>query len=128
MLLTNHAVHAVPALTPARNKITRKTLQVCRRSPAILVRLTALPATFPTHAHAWFDNVRVEELSHTAKTVKFRRTNPAKFAAVVSVLVESAKAAGRPVGSFVLKPLPVVHLDAGVSATLEYTASGSSRN
>jgi P pilus assembly chaperone PapD len=74
------------------------------------------------------DNVRVEELSHTGKTVKFRLTNPTKFAADVSVLVESAKAAKQSVGSFVLKPLPVVHLDAGATTTLEYTASSSSRN
>jgi hypothetical protein len=45
----------------------------------------------------------------------------------VSVLVESAKAARQRVGSFVLKPLPVVHLDAGAAMTLEYGASGSSR-
>jgi hypothetical protein len=75
-----------------------------------------------------FDNVRVEELSHTGKTVKFRLTNPTKFAANVSVLVESARAARRPVGSFVEKPLPVVHLDPGASTTLEYTASSSSKN
>jgi len=36
---------------------------------------------------------RVEELSHTGKTVKFRPTNPTKFAANASVLVESARAA-----------------------------------
>jgi hypothetical protein len=75
-----------------------------------------------------FDNVRVEELSHAGKTVKLRLTNPTKFAADVSVLVESARAARRSVGSFVAKPLPVIHLDAGASSTLEYTASSGSRN
>ena len=75
-----------------------------------------------------FDNVPVEEVSHSGKTVKFRLTNPTKFAADVRVLVESAKAARQFVGSFVLKPLPVVHLDAGASTTLEYTTSSSSKD
>ncbi|HXR03629.1 MAG TPA: hypothetical protein VN836_02855 [Verrucomicrobiae bacterium] len=70
-----------------------------------------------------FDNVRVEELSHTGKTVKLRLTNPTKFAADASVLVESARAARRSVGSFVVKSLPVIHLDAGASSTFEYSAS-----
>jgi hypothetical protein len=68
-----------------------------------------------------FDNVRIEELSHDGNSVKFRLVNPTKFAADVSVLVESAQAVKQTVGSFVLKPLPVVHLDAGASTTLEYT-------
>jgi hypothetical protein len=75
-----------------------------------------------------FDNVRIEELNHSGDTVKFRLVNPTKFAANVSVLVESDKAAKRTVGSFVLKPLPVVHLAAGASATLEYTALNSLKN
>jgi hypothetical protein len=72
-----------------------------------------------------FDNVRIEQLSHSGNTVKFRLTNPTKFATDVSVLVESGQEAKKTVGSFVLKPLPVVHLDAGASKILEYTASGS---
>jgi hypothetical protein len=56
-------------------------------------------------------------------TVKFRLANPTKFAADVRVLVETAKAARRPVGSFVLKPLPVVHLAARTSSMLEYSAA-----
>jgi len=38
----------------------------------------------------------------------------------VRVLVECSKVALRPVGSFVLNPLLVVHLDAGASALLDY--------
>jgi len=72
-----------------------------------------------------FDNVRIEELSHSGNTLKFRLTNPTKFATDVSVLVESGQEAKKTVGSFVLKPLPVVHIDAGASKILEYTASGS---
>jgi hypothetical protein len=68
-----------------------------------------------------FDNVRVEEVSHSGNTVKFRLINPTKFDADVSVLVESGLAAKQTVGSFVLKPLPVIHLNAGTSTILEYT-------
>jgi P pilus assembly chaperone PapD len=71
-----------------------------------------------------FDNVRVEELSHSGNAMKLRLTNPTTFAADVSVLVESSQAAQRPVGSFVATPLPVVHLDAGASSILEYAVSG----
>ena len=38
----------------------------------------------------------------------------------VRVLVESSQVELRPVGSFVLNPLPVVHLDAGASALLDH--------
>jgi hypothetical protein len=37
-----------------------------------------------------------------------------------SVLVESNRVARLPVGSFVEKPLPVVHLEAGAATTLEH--------
>jgi hypothetical protein len=93
--------------------------------------VTELPGVYvqpDTGLAVAFDNVRVEQVSHIGKTVKFRLTNPTKYAADVRVFVESAKAARQPVGSFVLKPLPVVHLDAGASTMLEYTASSSSRN
>jgi hypothetical protein len=98
---------------------------------AALLTVTELPGLYvqpDTGLAVAFDNVRVEEVSHTGKTVKFRLTNPTKFAADVRVLVESAKAAKQSVGSFVLKPLPVIHLDAGASTTLEYAASSSSKN
>jgi hypothetical protein len=97
---------------------------------AAMLTVTELPGVYvrpDTGLVVAFDNVRVEEVSHSGKTVKFRLVNPTKFAADVSVLVESARAAQRPVGSFVEKPLPVVHLDAGASTTLEYTASSRSR-
>jgi hypothetical protein len=96
---------------------------------AALLTVTQLPGLYvqPDAGLAVaFDDDRVEELSHTGKTVKSHLTNPTKFPADVMVLVETAKAARRPVGSFVLKPLPVVHLDAGASTMLEYTASSSS--
>lgn len=97
---------------------------------ATLLTVTQLPGIYVQPDKGLvvaFDNVRVEELSHFGNTVKFRLVNPTKFAADVSVLVESGLYARQTVGSFVLKPLPVVHLDAGASAMLEYTASGSSR-
>jgi hypothetical protein len=67
-------------------------------------------------------DVRIEDPTHGGNPSKFRLTNLTKFAADVSVLVENAKAAKQRVGPFVLKPLPVVHLDAGASTTLQNTA------
>jgi hypothetical protein len=69
----------------------------------------------------------IEELSHSDNTVKFCLVNPTKFATNVSILVESGQTARRTAGSFVLKPLPIIHLDAGVSTMLEYSGSGFSR-
>ena len=94
---------------------------------AILLTVTQLPGLYiqpDKGITVAFDNVRVEELSHSGNAMKLRLTNPTTFAADVSVLVESSQAAQRPVGSFVATPLPVVHLDAGASSILEYAVSG----
>jgi hypothetical protein len=92
---------------------------------AALLTVTQLPGVYvqpDAGLVVAFDNVRIQELRHSGDTVKFLLVNSTKFPANVSVLVESGQAAKRTVGSFVLKPLPVVHLAAGASATLEYNS------
>lgn len=91
---------------------------------AAMLTFTELPGLYvqpDTGLAVAFDNVRIEDINHTGRTVKFRLTNPTRFPADVRVLEESSRAAKVPAGSFALKRLPIVHLDAGASKTLEYT-------
>ena len=90
-------------------------------SSAIIFRVFLLSVSFAQNHKVLTRPVQILDFQQ-------EKSKSSLFAADVIVLVENAKAAKQRVGSFVLKPLPVVHLDTGASTTLEYTASDSSRN
>ena len=68
---------------------------------AALLTVAQMPGLYvqpDTGVFAAFDNIRAEQISHADGVLTLRLTNPTRFPAAVKCLVESSRAAGKPVG------------------------------
>ena len=89
---------------------------------AAMLTITQIPGLYvqpDTGVFAVFDHIKAERVGD-GRTLTLKLTNPTQFPADVSVLVEKAKRARKPVDDLMKRGLRVIHLDAGASTQVDF--------